>query len=130
MTMDEEMRPGRDTSRSALSCRQTVTYAVCMFWKGRCKSNFAEIGLEYAYVNSVRKYKGVQLTSRIITAPLPVLLPSNILPTLRFDSRNENFGAHLKNTSSFIFKFLNSRSLKFRKSSSRGCITPELLWKG
>jgi hypothetical protein len=67
-----------------------------MFWKDRCKSNFAKVGLQYPYVSSVRKYKEVQLTSRIITARLPVLLPKNILPPLRFDSRNENFGAHLK----------------------------------
>jgi len=44
----------------------------------------------------VRKYKEVQLTSRIITARLPVLSPNNILPPLRFNPRNENFGAHLK----------------------------------
>jgi hypothetical protein len=53
----------------------------------------------------VPKYKGVQLTGPIITAPLPVLLPSNILPPLRFFSRNENFGAHLKNASLFVFNF-------------------------
>jgi len=100
-----------------------------MFRKDRCKSNFAKVGLDYAYVISVRKYKGVQLTGRIITAPLPMLTPSNILPPLRFDSRNEIFGAHLNNNISFIFNFLNFRSLKFRKSW-RGCSTPELLWRG
>ena len=105
MTMDEETIPGRNTSRSALRCRHTVTYAVCMSRKERCKSKFAKVRLEYAYVSSVRKYKGVQLTGRIITTPLPVLSPSNILPKLLFDCWNENFGAHLKNTSSFIFNF-------------------------
>jgi hypothetical protein len=79
MTMDEEMRPGRNKSRSALRCSHTVNYAVCMFRKERCKSKFAKVRLEHAYVNSVRKYKGVQLTGRIITIPLPVLSPSNIL---------------------------------------------------
>jgi hypothetical protein len=100
-----------------------------MLRKDRCKSNFTNVGLQYAYVSSVRKYKRVQLTSRIITALLPVLSPNNILPPLHFDTWNENFGAHSKNTRSFIFNFLNSRSLKFRKSW-RGCIEPELLWRG
>jgi hypothetical protein len=99
-----------------------------MFRKDRCKSNFAKVGLHYAYVSSVRKSKRVQLTSRIITARLPVLSPNNILPLLRFNSWNENFGAHSKNTSSFIFNFLNSRSLKFCKSW-RGCIKLKFLRK-
>jgi hypothetical protein len=47
-----------------------------------------------------------------------------------FDSRNENFGAHLKSISSFIFNCLNSRTLKFRKSREEGVLPQNFYGEG